>query len=304
MPPLLSSAAGARVQMIAAASVAVALAVLALKTGAWWLTGSVALYADALESVVNVAAAIAALIAVRLSAMPADANHPYGHSKAEYLSAVLEGVLIIVAALLILHQAWEAWQAPRAPEQASLGLVVAGVAAAVNAAWCAVLFRQGRQARSPALLADARHLLADVVTSAGVLVGVALVVLTGLLWLDPLMAALTALNILWSGTRLMRESVGGLMDEAVPPELLARIRRTVAVEAEGAIEAHDLRTRHAGRTTFVEFHLVVPGHLTVTEAHAICDRIEAALKADLEPAIVTIHVEPEGKAKHSGVLVI
>jgi cation diffusion facilitator family transporter len=292
------------VQRIAAGSVGVALGVLALKAGAWWLTGSVALLADALESVVNVAAAIGALIAIRFSALPADANHPYGHSKAEYLSAVVEGALIIVAALLILHQAWGAFEEPRAPEQAGLGLIVAAVATGVNAAWCLVLFRQGRTARSPAMLADARHLMSDVVTSLGVLVGVALVALTGVLWLDPLLAALTAVNILWSGARLMRESVGGLMDEAVPPELLARIRKTVAVEAAGAIEAHDLRTRHAGRTTFVEFHLVVDGAMTVTEAHDICDRIEAALKADLDPAIITIHVEPDGKAKHRGVLVL
>lgn len=292
------------VQRVAAGSVAVALGVLALKAGAWWLTGSVALFADALESVVNVAAAIGALIAIRLSALPADANHPYGHSKAEYLSAVVEGALIIVAALLILHAAWGAFQEPRPPEQAGLGLAVAAIAAGVNALWCLVLFRQGRAARSPAMLADARHLLSDVVTTAGVLIGVALVVLTGLLWLDPLLAAMTAVNILWSGARLMRESVGGLMDEAVPPELLARIRKTVAVEAAGAIEAHDLRTRHAGRTTFVEFHLVVDGAMSVTEAHDICDRIEAALKRDLEPAIITIHVEPDGKAKHRGVLVL
>jgi cation diffusion facilitator family transporter len=292
------------IERIAAASVAVALAVLALKGGAWWLTGSVALYADALESVVNVAAALAALVAIRLSAKPADANHPYGHAKAEYFSAVLEGALIIVAALLILHEAWGAWVAPRAPEQAPMGLVVAAVATGVNAAWCAVLFRRGRAARSPAMLADARHLLSDVVTSVGVLVAVALVALTGLLWIDPLMAALTAVNILFSGWSLMRQSFGGLMDEAVPADLLARIRATVATEAEGAIEAHDLRTRHSGRTTFVEFHLVVPGTLTVTEAHDICDRIEAALKADLDPAIITIHIEPEGKAKHHGVLVL
>lgn len=292
------------VQRIAAGSVAVALGVLTLKTGAWWLTGSVALLAGALESVVNVAAAIGALVAIRFSALPADANHPYGHSKAEYLSAVLEGALIIVAALLILHAAWGAFLDPQAPEQAGIGLAIAAVATGVNAAWCWVLFRQGSAARSPAMLADARHLQSDVVTSAGVLVGVGLVALTGQLWLDPLLAALTAVNILWSGARLMRDSVGGLMDEAVPPELLARIRKTVAVEAAGAIEAHDLRTRHAGRTTFVEFHLVVNGAMTVTEEHGICDRIEAALKADLDPAIITIHVEPEGKAKHRGVLVL
>ena len=288
----------------AVGSVVVAAFVLALKLAAWQLTGSVALLADALESVVNVAAAGAALLAVRYVAMPPDANHPYGHTKAEYFSAVLEGVLILAAAVAILHEAWGAVQAPRAPEQPAEGLAVSALATAVNAAWTAVLFRRGRRARSPALLADARHLLADVVTSAGVVVGVGLVALTGILWLDPALAALTAVNILWSGWRLVRSSIGGLMDEAVSPELLARIRAAVSTHAEGAIEAHDLRSRHAGRLTFIEFHLVVPGDMRVVDAHAICDRVEAALKAEIEDAVITIHVEPEGKAKHHGVLVL
>ena len=289
---------------LAAGSVAVAVAVLAVKALAWWVTGSVALYADALESIVNVAAALAALLAVRLSALPADANHPYGHSKVEYFSAVLEGALIIVAALLILHEAWGAFQAPRAPEQTSIGLAVAAVASGINAAWALFLGRRGKALRSPALTADARHLWADVVTSAGVLVGVGLVTLTGILWLDPLLAALTAVNIIFSGWRLLRESVGGLMDEAVPPATMERIRRIVAEQASGAIEAHDLRSRHAGRHTFLEFHLVVPGDMRVRESHEICDRIEAALKAELEGAVITIHVEPEGKAKQQGVPVL
>ncbi|MEY3730719.1 MAG: hypothetical protein RLZZ57_1475 [Pseudomonadota bacterium] len=289
---------------LAAGSVAVAVAVLAFKAIAWWLTGSVALYADALESIVNVAAAMAALLAVRLSALPADANHPYGHSKVEYFSAVLEGALIIVAALLILHEAWGAFQAPRAPEQAGIGLAVAAVASGINAAWALFLGKRGKALRSPALMADARHLWSDVVTSAGVLVGVGLVTLTGLLWLDPLLAALTAVNIIFSGWQLLRESVGGLMDEAVPPATMERIRRIVAEQASGAIEAHDLRSRHAGRHTFLEFHLVVPGDMRVSESHEICDRIEAALKAELEGAIITIHVEPEGKAKQQGVPVL
>lgn len=293
-----------RLETIAAASVGVALLVLGLKAGAWWLTGSVALFADAVESVVNVAAALAALLAIRLSQVPPDANHPYGHAKVEYFSAVLEGALIVIAALLILHQAWETWQHPRPPDQPAIGLAVAAIATAINAGWSALLFRRGRAARSPALLADARHLLADVVSSLGVLVGVGLVALTGLLWLDPLLAALTALNILVSGWRLMRDSVGGLMDEALDPPRLARIRALLATHADGAIEAHDLRTRRSGRHTFVEFHLVVPGGMTVTAAHDICDRIEAALKAELGNALITIHVEPEGKAKHRGVLVL
>ncbi|WP_203074645.1 cation diffusion facilitator family transporter [Falsiroseomonas ponticola] len=293
-----------RVETIATASVGIAIAVLGLKAGAWWLTGSVALFADAVESVVNVAAALAALAAIRVSARPPDADHPYGHAKAEYFSAVLEGALIIVAAVLILHEAWGAWQAPRVLEGAAPGLLVSAIATGINAGWSAFLFRRGRASRSPALLADARHLLSDVVTSGGVIVGVALVALTGQAWIDPALAALTAVNILFSGWQLMRESVGGLMDEAVAPEALGRIRSLVATHAEGAIEAHDLRTRHSGRFTFVEFHLVVPGDMTVTQAHEICDRVEAALKAELESAVITIHVEPEGKAKHQGVLVL
>lgn len=293
-----------RVLRLAAGSVVVACAVLALKLAAWAMTGSVALLADALESVVNVAAAAAALAAVRYSAMPPDANHPYGHAKAEYFSAVLEGALIIVAAIAILHESWGALQAPHAPDQPAAGLLVSAAATTMNGAWAWLLRREGGRVRSPALLADARHLFADVVTSAGVLVGVGAVAATGVLWLDPLLAAATAANILWSGWWLMRDSVGGLMDEAVEPGLLSRIRGAVSTSAEGALEAHDLRTRHAGRFTFIEFHLVVPGAMSVEDAHLICDRIEAALKAEIEGATITIHVEPEGKAKHHGVLVL
>lgn len=289
---------------LAAGSVIVAVTVLALKFVAWWLTGSVALFADALESVVNVAAALAALAAVRVSSRPADANHPYGHHKAEYFSAVLEGALILVAAFVILHECWVAWNNPRPVQLGAAALLVAGLATAINAAWCWQLFRRGRVLRSPALLADARHLLSDVVTSGGVLLGITLAQLTGLAWLDPALAALTAANILYSGAGLMRESFAGLMDEAPAPEVLAHMRALVAKHGEGAIEAHDLRMRQAGRRSFIEFHLVVPAAMTVADAHDICDRIEAALRDAVGEAVITIHVEPEGKAKHSGVLVL
>lgn len=289
---------------LAYGSVAIALAVLALKAGAWWLTGSVALLADALESVVNVATAVAALAAVHFASLPADANHPYGHAKVEYFSAVLEGALILLAAAMILHEAWYAFLSPRAPHASTIGLSISAVATGLNGAWAWHLGRRGRAIRSPALQADSAHLWSDVVSSAAVLVGVGLVFATGILWLDPLLAALTAVNIIVSGFRLLRSSIGGLMDEAVPPALLARIRQIVGANAEGAIEAHDLRTRHAGQITFLEFHLVVPGAMTVEDAHTICDRIEAALKEELAPAVITIHVEPEGKAKGHGVPVL
>lgn len=289
---------------IAWGSVGIALAVLALKIFAWRVTGSAALYADALESVVNVAAAMVALMALRLSARPADANHPFGHAKAEFFAAVVEGVLIVLAALAILWEAWGAWGRPHAPTEPGLGLAVSSAATVINALWATFLLRTARSVHSPALAADARHLFADVVTSAGVIVGVGLVALTGQLWLDPALAAATALNILWSGARVIRESVGGLMDEALPEAEMAHIRSLVAEHALGAIEAHDLRSRRSGRTTFLQFHLVVPGAMSVADAHTICDRLETALKAATPGLMVTIHVEPEGKAKHSGIVVL
>jgi cation diffusion facilitator family transporter len=289
---------------IAIASIFVGAFVLGVKTLAWWLTGSIAFLADALESTVNVATAIAAFIAIRVAAKPADASHPYGHHKAEFFSAVLEGVMIIVAALLILREAYLGFLSPIAMDLPMEGLLVNGVATAINAIWAWVLVSRGRAANSPALVADGKHLFTDVVTSAGVALGVLLAVLTGWWLLDPLMAALVAVNILFSGFRLVRESLSGLMDEAVSAETLGKVRDIISKEAGGAVEAHDLRTRHAGPVTFIDFHLVVPGETTVFDAHEICDRIETALKDAIEGAKITIHVEPEHKKKHSGIVVL
>jgi len=291
-------------QKLALGSIGVAAVVLALKYVAYAVTGSVALYSDALESVINVVSAGVALYAIRVSLQPADANHPYGHSKAEYFSAVLEGVLIVLAALLILREAYLAYLTPRALAAPALGLAINGAAAAVNGIWAWILISRARTLRSHALAADGRHLVADVLTSVGVIVGVGAAAATGLQELDPALAALVAMNILWSGWRVVKESLGGLMDEAAPPETLSRIRDVIAAHADGALEAHDLRTRHAGRMTFVDFHLVVPGHLTVSDAHDICDRVERALKDEMEDSVVTIHVEPEDKAKHAGIVVL
>lgn len=289
---------------VAAASVLIGLVVLALKGAAYWVTGSIALMSDALESIINVAAALAAFLALHISGRPADHNHQYGHHKAEYFSAVLEGVLIVIAAVSILRESYYGFLAPKFPDQPLQGLMLNGAATVINAAWCVVLLRVGKARRSPALIADGKHLLSDVVTSGGVLVGFVLVPVTGWPQLDPLLAGLVALNILWTGWGLMRDSVGGLMDAAPPSDVVARIRDLVSTHAHGALEAHDLRTRHAGRMTFVEFHLVVPGAMTVADAHAICDRIEQALEAEMEDTVITIHVEPEGEAKHTGVVVL
>jgi cation diffusion facilitator family transporter len=297
------TAAAARTNTIATASIAVGVAVLALKFAAWWLTGSVALYSDALESLVNIATAVAAVAAIRYGALPPDANHPYGHHKAEYFSVVLEGVLIVIAAVLIINEAWGAFHNPHVLERPGAGLAVNVAASVINGAWAWVLVREGKRRRSPALSADGTHLFTDVFTSAGVVVGLVLAVATGWLILDPLLAVLVALQILWSGWKLIRMSIGGLMDEALDPETLERIRHVIKEHAEGAIEAHDLRTRAAGRMTFIEFHLVVPGAMAVSVSHVICDRIERALRAEVADALITIHVEPENKAKHEGVVV-
>lgn len=293
-----------QVGRIAGGTIAVGIAVLALKTSAWWLTGSAALYSDALESVVNVAASLVAFVALRLAARPADANHPYGHDKAEFFAAVIEGVLIIVAAGSILQHAWVTWSDTARIEQPWIGLMVNAVATAINGAWAAVLVRAAKRHRSAALAADGRHLWTDVVTSIAILAGLVLVVQTGVWWLDPALAVGVALHVLWSGVGVVRDSVGGLMDAAPASVIVERIRVLVGQHADGAIEAHDLRIRYAGRLTYLEFHLVVPGDMRVAEAHAICDRIEAALKVEVEGLVITIHVEPELKAKHSGVLVL
>ena len=289
---------------LAIGSIVVGVVVLALKSLASWLTGSIALYSDALESTVNVATAIAALLAVRYSARPADAGHPYGHDKAEYFSAVLEGVMIVVAAIVIMREAYFGFLAPKMLDAPLTGLLVNGLASVINGVWCWVLLTQGRRVRSPALLADGRHLLSDVLSSVGVTFGVLLAIVTGWAILDPALAAAVGLNILWSGWQVMKQSIGGLLDEAVPDDTLHRIRGIISAEAEGAIEAHDLRTRQAGRRTFIDFHLVVSGQMSVCDAHEICDRLERALQAEVGQALVTIHVEPENKAKHAGIVVL
>lgn len=282
---------------LAMVSIAVAFAVMALKYAAYVVTGSVALYSDALESIVNVATAVAALIAVRVAERPADRGHQFGHHKAEYFSAGFEGALIVLAAVLILLQAYHAWLTPRALTAPATGLAINAAAAVLNALWARHLIVRGRAFRSPAIIADGWHLIADVATSAGVIAGLLLALATGWLFLDPLLAAAVALHILWVGWRIVSQSTGGLMDAAVAGDTMSRIRNVIAANADGALEIHDLRTRMAGRATFIEFHLVVPGRMPVAEAHDICDRLEQSLTEEIEGAEVLIHVEPEGEAK-------
>jgi cation diffusion facilitator family transporter len=286
-----------KVAALAGASIFVALAVMAIKLVAWQLTGSVALYSDALESTVNVVAAALAFLAVRVSHKPADDSHPFGHHKAEYFSAVLEGVLIVIAALLILVEAVRTVRAPVPMHDPVTGLGVNAIAGVVNLGWAYLLLRYGKRHKSPALVADGYHIMTDVVTSAGVIVGLLAALATGWYVLDPLLAILVAVNILWQGWKVIGSSVQGLMDSAVEPQEHIRIRDIISAHSEGAIEVHDLKTRIAGRATFIEFHLVVDAGMTVGDSHRICDAIEDALKAEIDNARVIIHVEPEEEAK-------
>ncbi|MBZ8133438.1 cation diffusion facilitator family transporter [Afifella sp. IM 167] len=285
-------------------SIAVAIAGILLKAFAWQLTGSVALFSDALESLVNLAAACGAYIALRQAARPPDVSHPFGHHKAEYFSAVVEGVLIIIAALLIMKEAWDVLFDPRPLQDLGVGLFVNSLAAILNGAWAWHILRRGRAFRSPALVADAKHLFADVATSIGVIIGVIAAGMTGWYILDPLLAAAVAVNVLWSGWHLVRDSVGGLMDEAAPEEIRQEIHEQIQLHGAGSIQAHDLRTRVAGQRTFLEFHLVVPRDMRVADAHRICDAIEDGLRGKLGDIHIAIHVEPAEKAKPEAEVII
>jgi len=285
------------VSALAIWTIPVSLVVFGLKYLAFYATGSVALYSDALESIVNVIAAIVAFIVIRIAMKPADQGHPYGHDKAEYFSAVFEGGLIIVAATLIFLEAWPRLATPHESQEFSMGLLLNFAAASLNALWAVVLLRGARQHRSPALKADGIHLLSDVATSIGVIGGLLAAFIADLPILDPILAIFVACYILWQGWKLINASIQGLMDVGVELVEEMRIRDVIAAHAQGAIEAHDLRTRVAGRLIFIEFHLVVPDVMSVGVAHAICDRIEAALAHELPHARVVIHIEPEAEAK-------
>lgn len=286
-----------KITRLAAINIAVAAAVMGIKYVAYLVSGSVALFSDALESIVNVMTAVAALIAVRISAKPADDEHPFGHHKAEFFAAIFEGAMIGVAAILILMKSYEALLDGAPLHNPGLGLAINTGAAAINGIWAYVLIGRGKAWRSPALTADGWHLVTDVVTSAGVIVGLLLAIITGWHWLDPLIAAILAINILWAGYRISMQSMSSLMDQAASPDIENQIRAIIARNGDGALQAHDIRTRQAGRALFIEFHLVVPGAMTVYDAHVICDRLEDAIEAEIEGSEAVIHVEPDHKVK-------
>ncbi len=273
-------------------SIGAALATMGLKFSAWSVTGSVGLLSDAMESTVNLAAGVLMLVALRVSAQPPDENHQFGHEKAELFSAAAEGLMIVLAASLIVWTAIERLFHPRTIEQVGIGLAVSLGAAGINLAVGLVLLRAGRRHQSRALSADGRHLLTDVYTSGGVLVGLVLVAFTGWRPLDPLIALAVGVNIVITGVKLLWSSVDGLMDPPVSPEELARIQAVIETYQAQGVAFHALRSRVAGHRRFVSVHVLVPGHWTVSQGHDLLERFEGELRATLDNLHVFTHLEP------------
>lgn len=273
-------------------SIGAALATILLKGVAWWMTGSVGLLSDALESFVNLAGALMALAMLSLAAMPADSRHAYGHGKAEYFSSAFEGFLILVAALLIGYAAIERLLNPQPLAAVGVGLAVSVAASVINLIAGRILLQVGRKYRSITLEADAHHLLTDVWTSVGVIIGVALVWVTGWLWLDPVIALAVAVNIVWTGWKLLQRSADGLMDGSLPMDEVAMIERVLDGYRAQGLDFHALRTRQSGTRAFVSLHVLVPGAWTVQEAHDWSERIECEIRCALPHVHLTTHLEP------------
>lgn len=273
-------------------SIATAIVTMGLKASAYLLTGSVGLLSDALESGVNLAAAIVALVSLTVAAQPPDAEHAYGHSKAEYFSSALEGVLIIVAAATIIASAIERLLHPQPLQQLDLGVGVAVLAAILNFAVARVLLQAGRAHESATLEADAHHLLSDVWTSVGVVIGVGIAAYTGWEPIDPIVAIVVAMQIAWTGYRLTRSAMLGLMDTALPDDEMEAITAILDEYAGAGVTFHALRTRRAGARRFVSVHIQVPGSWTVQEGHTLLEEIERRIRNCLPRITVFTHLEP------------
>ena len=280
------------------ASIAVAVLTIALKTGAWWITDSVGLLSDAMESLVNLASAVFALLMVTIAHRPADADHPYGHHKAEYFSSGFEGLAIIVAALGIIWAAVQRVLHPQPLDQLGWGIALSVLSSAINGALAWAMFQSGRQHRSIALEGDARHLVTDVWTSAGVVLGIGLVVLTGWQWLDPAVAIGVALNILREGASLMWKSSQGLMDEALEPEVMAEVQKTLDAFQHHTIRFDHISSRRSGQRRFVDLHMHMPAGWTLGRAAALRGSVEQALMSAVPGLRATIQLLPSDVEAH------
>jgi len=285
-------------QLLLRASIAVAVLTIALKTLAWWITDSVGLLSDAMESFVNLASAVFALVMVTIARRPADEDHPYGHHKAEYFSSAFEGLLIMVAALAIIWTAVQRILHPQPLDQLGWGLALSVLSSAINAALAWAMLQSGRKHRSIALEGDARHLITDVWTSAGVVVGITLVALTGWQWLDPVVAIGVALNILREGGALMWKSSQGLMDEALEPEVLEEIEKTLAGFKHNTIRFDHISTRRSGQRRFVDLHMHMPSSWSLGRAAALRGSVEQALMSAVPGLRATIQLLPSDVEAH------
>jgi cation diffusion facilitator family transporter len=285
---------GSGASKFAVLSIVAALVTIALKVLAWWLTDSVGLLSDAIEGTINLVGATVALAMISVAARPPDEDHAFGYTKAEYFASGLEGTLILIAAIAIGYAAVDRLIAPRPLEQVGPGLVVSAGAALINYLVARELYQAGRHYRSIALEADARHLMTDVWTSAGVIAGVAAVWLTGWVRLDPLIALAVAANIVWSGYKLMQRSIYGLLDRALPLEQIQALDGALKRYRARGIEFHALRTRQAGARSFVTLHVLVPADWTVAQGHNLAHEVELDIRAAIPDARVLTHVEPLG----------
>ena len=273
-------------------SIATAIATIALKTGSYFLTGSVGLLSDAAESTVNLVAAIVALVALRVAAQPPAEHHHFGRTKAEYLSAAVEGIMIFVAAAFIIYAAVGRLLDPQPLEQVGIGLAISVVASLLNGAVAVVLMRAGKEHKSITLTADGKHLLTDVWTSVGVLVGVSLVAVTGWLPLDPIIAILVGINIIWTGWHLISQSLDGLMDHAMTPEEHEKLTKVLSEFDCPETRFHSVRTRVAGHLAYIDMHVLVPGEWSVQRGHDLVEQVEAAISTVFPDAEVLTHLEP------------
>ena len=280
-------------------SIAAAITTMALKGTAYWLTGSVGLLSDAIESSVNLLGAVIALVVLTIAARPADDTHAYGHSKAEYFASGAEGILILIAAICIGVAAINRLIFPQPLEQAGAGLAISTVASLINFFVARILLRAGKKYRSITLEADARHLMTDVWTSAGVIAAIVAIALTGWQVLDSIIALAVAANIVWSGVHLIKRSTGGLMDSTLPPEELAELMRILEKYMQKGVQHHALRTRQAASRRFVSMHVLVPGFWTVDAGHDLLELLEADIRAALPEVTITTHLEPlDNPASH------
>ncbi len=273
-------------------SVSAALLTILLKAGAYFLTDSVGLLSDAIESTANLVAAVVALIVLTVAAQPPDEEHAYGHTKAEYFASGVEGTLIFVASLTIGIAAVNRLMDPQPIEQIGVGIIISIIAALLNLVVARILYRAGSQYRSITLVADAKHLMTDVWTTAGVLVGVGAVGITGWVWLDPVIALVVAIQILISGIKILRESVGGLMDVGLPADEIEQILGILNAHTQDGVQYHALRTRQSGAQRFMSVHLQVPGDWSIQKGHSLLEDIESDVRSSLEPISVFTHIEP------------